>query len=80
MVTTEFGITKSPVRSKQKPNALSPMETTESGISMDVIPVMPLKAFLPMAVTVFGITVFLQPIVSSFVLVAMMALQSFLES
>ena len=56
------------------------MEITESGISIDVIPVMPLKALLPMVVTVFGITVFLQPVVSSLVLVSMMALQSFLES
>ena len=77
---TELGITKSPVKSKHKAKALLPIVSTDSGIIIEVIPVMPLKALLPMAVTVLGITVFLQPVTSSFVFVAMMALQSFLES
>ena len=46
----------------------------------EVSPVQPRKALLPMEVTVFGITVFLQPTINVLVALLMMALQLLLLS
>ena len=67
-------------RSKQNENAPSPIAVTDSGILIEVSPLIAQNAFSPIDVTVFGITVFTQPVTSSFVLVLMTALQFSLES
>ena len=51
------------------------MEVTELPIETEVKPLQPLKASLPMEVTLLGITVFRQPTISVFVAVSIMALQ-----
>ena len=71
---------RSPVSPKQNANAPAPIEITESGMSIEVNASIPQNAFSPMAVTLFGITVFTHPVINSLVLVRMMALQLSLES
>ena len=56
------------------------MLVTPLGIVTLVKLVQPLKALLPMLVTLFGITVFLHPVIKVFVAVSIIALQLFLES
>ena len=51
------------------------MDSTALGMVMEVSPVQPRKAYSPMAVTVLGMTVFMQPVISLLVAVSMMALQ-----
>ena len=63
----------------QYANTDSPIEVTEFGISIFTKPV-PQKAPEPMAVTVSGIMVAVQPATSSLVEVLMMALQLLRES
>ena len=79
MEVMELGMV-SDVRPVQKLNACSSMQTTELGMTIEVKVVQFENALAPMEVTVLGITVFLQPVVSSLVLVLMMALQLFRES
>ena len=51
------------------------MVVTAAGISMFARPVQPENAYLPMVVTVDGITVFMQPVIIVLLAVSMMALQ-----
>ena len=55
------------------------MYVTLLGMLMEVRPEQPEKASSPILVTLLGIIVFLQPIISSFVVVIIMPLQLFLE-
>ena len=56
------------------------MVVTELGITIDVRPLHPPKASVPISVTVFGITVFLQPANRTFEFETIIALQLSLES
>ena len=51
------------------------MQVTEPGMVIEVKPEQLLNALLPMLVTVFGITVFIQPKIRVFDDVSIMALQ-----
>lgn len=57
-----------------------PNFVTELGMVIDVRPLLPQKAPPPMLVTELGMIVFLHPVISSFVAVLIIALQSFLLS
>lgn len=57
-----------------------PIEITALGIFTEVNPLQPSKALAPMETTEFGIIVFLQPAINSFVVVLIIALHSFRES
>ena len=70
----------SDVSPEQPSKAESSMLFTLSGMCIDVRPVQPEKAESPMLVTSCRIIVFLQPSISVFYDVSMMALQSCLES
>ena len=56
------------------------MLVTEFGIVMDVNSILPLNAYLPMAVTEFGMNEFLHPTIILFVSVSIIALQFSRES
>ena len=56
------------------------MLVTELGMVMEVRPLQPLKASLPMLVTELGMVVFLHPAINSLVEVSIMALQLLRES
>ena len=57
--------------------ALLFMDVTDVGIEIDVKPVQPLKAELPMETTVFGIVEFLQPAIMVLSVFFIIALQEF---
>ena len=79
MLVTPSGITIL-VSDEQPENAMSPMLVTPSGITILVSDEQPENALLPMLVTSLGITVFLQPLISVFVEVFIMALHPLRES
>ena len=79
MLVTLFGISTE-VRPVQLEKAEEPMLVTLFGIVTEVRLVQPENAPSPMLVTLLGITVFLQPTISVFVAVSMIALQPFRES
>ena len=64
----------------QPSNAWSLIEVTELGIVTEVSPLQPLNAPSPIEVTELGMVVFLQPEISVFVAVSIIALQLFRES
>lgn len=66
-----------PLQYKKAPISI---ETTPSGIFMELIVVIPVKAYFPMDVTPFGIIVALHPDIRVLVFVSIMALQLSLES
>jgi hypothetical protein len=78
MKVTELGISNE-VNPVSK-NADLPIEVTEFGISMKVSPKHPENTLSPMDVMPSGMKVFLQPAITVFVIVSMMALQLSLES
>ena len=79
MLVTPSGMVME-VRPLQPEKALLPMLVTPSGMVMEVRPLQPEKALLPMLVTPSGIVVFLQPAISVFVAVSIIALQLLRES
>ena len=79
MAATLLGIVKE-ANPEQELKAELPIDLTLPGIDNEAKPVQNSKAELPIKFTVFGITVFLQPEISVFVEVSMMALQLFRES
>ena len=71
--TTELGMVN--VVNPQFENAQAPIFVTEFGMSMEVRVVIPPKAYLAILLTVFGMTVFWHPWISSLVSVCIIALQ-----
>ena len=67
-------------KEEQPQNALSPIEVTLAGITIDFKEVQPLNALSPIEVTLSGMTVDLQPTSSLLVAVSMIPLQLSRES
>ena len=68
------------VKPVQSANAFMSIKVTELGMVIDVNPVQPQNARGPIDVTEFGIVEFLQPTISVFVAVSIIALQLLRES
>ena len=68
-------MTNSSVNPVQPLNALSPIEITELGITIDTNPVQPLNALSPIETTELGIDEVLHPTIKALVDVLIIALQ-----